>query len=271
MQNYRREVKNMQKTARNNKNIKQKTFFITAIYIFMITMNFLANFLPLNDVTTEVISDRYENIFTPAGFTFAIWGLVYLALGLLVIYLIIGVLKGYERSEQIVNKIFWPFVLSSLFNGLWIFAWHYDQIFLTLLLMVGILFSLIWLYRKLKSLPFAADRYLLPISIYLGWISVATVANVTVFSVSVNWGQLGLSDELWLAILLLAVLLIAAYMLYNQNDVAFNLVILWALTGIFAARLEAAEGLNLAAFLPLLTGILLLALLINYYRLKQKF
>ncbi len=261
----------MRKIIRENKNVKKMTFLITAAYIFMIIMNFLANFLPLNDVSTEVISERYENIFTPAGFTFAIWGLVYLALGILLIYLIIGVIKGHERPVKIVERTGLPFTISSVLNGLWIFAWHYDQISLSLILMLGILFSLIWLYRSLKNLPFNIDRYLLPFSIYLGWISVATVANFTVFSVYIEWGQLGLADEFWLAFLLLAVLLIAAYMLYNQNDVVFNLVILWALAGIFAARLQEAEGLNMAGLSTLLAGVVLVGIIINYYRLKYRF
>lgn len=261
----------MKKTASGSTNVKKLTFLITASYIFMIIMNFLANFLPINDVTTEVISERYENIFTPAGFTFAIWGLIYLTLGILLVYLIIGVIKEHERPVMVVERIGWPFIISSVLNGLWIFSWHYDQIFLSLIIMIGILFSLIWLYRSLKKLTFEINRYLLPFSIYLGWISVATVANVTVYSVSVNWGQLGLSDEFWLAFLLLSVLLIAGYMLYNQNDAAFNLVILWALTGIFAARLQEAEGMDVAAFLPLLFGVFLLVFLINYYRRRQRF
>jgi len=256
---------------RDRSRVIRLTILSTAAYIFMVTMNFLANYLPLNDITTGAISDRYANPFTPAGFTFSIWGLIYLLLAGALIFLIRGVVKKWERPEVIMVRISWPFIISSLLNGLWIVSWHYDQILLSLIIMLGILFSLIWLYRSMQDLVFSPGRYLLPFSVYLGWISVATVANVTVYTVAVDWGRLGMSDDFWLAAVFVAVLFITGYMVFGHNDIAFALVVLWALTGIFAARWQEAGGVNFAAAAALAAGLIVMGLIIKKMRLNQKF
>ncbi len=220
---------------------------IIITFIFMVVMNFLANYLPLNDTPTEAISDQYYNIFTPAGFTFAIWGVIYLALTVLVIFLIRGILKNKERTGKIVLAIGPLFIISSILNGVWLFAWHYDRIPLSTIIMLGLLLSLILLYRNLKDARVEEGLYLLPFSIYLGWISVATVANIVILTEALNWGRLGLSPEFWLTLLLLVIIALTAFMVLKESDTAFGLVILWALIGITSARWSDAGGLSYAA------------------------
>ncbi|MFW6048704.1 MAG: TspO/MBR family protein [Candidatus Bipolaricaulota bacterium] len=216
-------------------------------FIFMVVMNFLANYLPLNNITTAEISDRYYNVFTPAGFTFIIWGVIYIALALLVIYLVWGAIKGKEGPIQTTFDIGWYFAVSSVLNGVWIFTWHYDLIVLSLVVMVALLLSLILLYRRLRNGEVGGSGYLLPFSIYLGWISVATIANVATLTVKFDWGGFGLSQEFWFSVVLVVIIALAAYMILKIRDSVYGLVILWALAGITVARWGEAGGLSYVA------------------------
>jgi len=234
----------------------------TVAFLFMIVMNFLANYLPLNGITTAEISDRYYNIFTPAGFTFIIWGVIYLSLALLLVALIWGVIRGRERPIEIVNNISSYFIASSVLNGIWIFTWHYELILSSLIVMLLLLLSLVLLYSGLKKSETDQGLYLLPFSIYLGWISVATIANVATFSVWIDWGGLGLVPGFWLTVLLLIIIGVNAFTVLRVNDTPYGLVILWALAGIATARWGEAGGVNYAFAITVTAAIVVFSTLV---------
>lgn len=233
----------------------------TISFLFMIGMNFLANYLPLNNVTTGEVSEQYYNIFTPAGFTFIIWGVIYVALAVAVIGLIRGVWKGRERESRIISVIGWYFIISSLLNGIWIYTWHYDMIAASLAIIFGLLVSLTLLYTRLKASPVEAGKYSLPFSIYLGWVTVATLANLSVFAVAIDRARFGLTPESWLTLLLLVVLAISAYMIIKRRDSAYGLVIVWALIGISAARWSESAGLSYPTIAAVIAAILVASIL----------
>lgn len=239
----------------------------TIAFLFMIIINFLANYLPLNGVPTDEISDQYQNIFTPAGFTFIIWGVIYLLLTVLMIYLIKGLITQNKKAYQIILQMKWYFLASSLLNGGWLFAWHYDQIFLTLIIMIGLLISLIMVYKSLKNLSYTPDFYQIPFSVYLGWITVATIANIFVFSKAMELSGLGLPAEFWFTIILLVILGITAGFVIKMKDMAYGLVILWALTGIFSARLT-ESGWTYASYVT--AGAILLVILILFQQRRTR-
>ena len=230
----------------------------TLAFVFMIVMNFLANYLPLNGVTTAEISDRYYNIFTPAGYTFIIWGIIYIALALWIIAIIWGVIRNKKRSISIISKVGYFFLASSVLNGIWIFTWHYDLILLSLIVMLSLLLSLVLLYSKLRKIQEKRGIYLVPFSIYLGWITVATIANLATYSVATNWNRLGLSAEFWLTILLLVILGVSTFMVLGLKDLTYGLVILWALSGIAAARWSEFGTFNYTTAITIGAGVLLL-------------
>lgn len=232
-------------------------------FIFMVVMNFLANYLPLNNITTAEISDKYYNVFTPAGFTFIIWGVIYISLALLVVYLIWGTIKGKEGPIQAISDIGWYFAASSVLNGVWIFTWHYDLIVASLIVMLALLLSLILLYRRLRNGQVEGSGYLLPFSVYLGWISVATIANVATLTVNFDWGGFGLSPEFWLSVLLVVIITLAAYMILRVRDSVYGLVILWALGGITAARWSEAGGFSYAAGAAIVATVIVFSLLVR--------
>jgi hypothetical protein len=215
-----------------NKDVFRQTMIVLLV-LLTIVVNGLANALPLNDLTTGEISDRFEVYFVPAGYVFSIWGLIYLGL---IGYAIYQALPS-QRQNPRLQSIGGFFTLASLANIAWLFLWHYEQFVGTLIAMLVLLISLIVIYLRLGigcGIVSMAESWLvrLPFSIYLGWISVATVANVTSLLDYLDWDGFGLSPEVWMIIVLAVVVVIAGLMSVTRRDIAYSLVILWALAGI---------------------------------------
>ena len=117
-------------------------------YVAMVGVNFLANGLPINDRSTGAISDAYPNLFAPAGVTFSIWGLIYL---LLAGYVAFQFGKGNQKTEEIFDRINPLFLATSLANISWIFAWHYDYIGLSVVIMAVLLALLVRIADILRA------------------------------------------------------------------------------------------------------------------------
>ncbi|SES80960.1 hypothetical protein SAMN03080614_100930 [Anaerobranca gottschalkii DSM 13577] len=196
----------------------------------MVIVNSLANILLINGMRTEDISDSYPNLFAPAGITFSIWGIIYLLLFVYLIYQL-GLIGKYSSriSKEKFNTIGLYFVISSLANTLWIFLWHYDLISLTVIPMLIILLSLIRISKETTGEYWMVS---LPFSVYYGWITVATIANLTIFLVSIGWGGFSLSEGTWMVIILLVGTIIGSSVVIKNKDIPYGLVFLWAYTGI---------------------------------------
>lgn len=208
---------------------------ILVILTTLITLaaNGLANALPLNNLTTGEISDRFQVYFVPAGYVFSIWGLIYLGLIAFTVFQALPSQRNNPRLDRIGGWV----ILANLANALWIFLWHYEQFPLTLLSMLTLLVSLIIIYLRLeigRTSVQAAETWLvrIPFSIYLGWITVATIANITALLDILNWNGFGIAPDVWMVIVLVAVLAISALMNFTRRDAAYTAVILWALAGI---------------------------------------
>lgn len=198
-----------------------------------IVINGLANALPFNNLTTAEISDRFQVYFVPAGYVFAIWGLIYLGL---IAFAVFQALPA-QRENPCLRAIFPWFVLTSLANITWLFLWHFEQFVLTLPVMLTLLLSLIAIYLRLgvgRTAVSAAERWLAhaPFSLYLGWISVATIANATDVLYYLGWNGGGLAPEVWAVILLGITVVLGALMAWLRRDVIYLLVLVWALAGI---------------------------------------
>jgi hypothetical protein len=210
-----------------------RQFAVIATVLGTLVVNSLANILPLNGRNTGQISDSFHVYFVPAGYVFSIWGVIYIGL---IAYAVFHSLPS-QRENPRMRATGWWMALSGVANSAWIFLWHYLQFPLTLVAMLVLLTALIITYLRLgigrTQVP-AAERWAarLPLSIYLGWITVATVANVTALLDYLKWDGFGLPPELWMGIVLAAVLAIAALVIFTRRDLAYTLVILWALIGI---------------------------------------
>jgi len=210
----------------------------------MVYMNYLANALPINGKTTGQLSDAYPNLFVPAGITFSIWGIIYL---LLATYCVVQFLPA---SKEIAMKISWLLIISCVFNGSWIVAWHYQKLPLSLIIMVGLLVSLILINLQLKDLPMGLLKA--AFGIYLGWICIATIANVTTLLVHSGWGGLGISEETWSMIMIATGTMIVSLSVIRIDNPFIGLSVIWAFTGIIIKRSADFKSLVIAAALGIL-------------------
>lgn len=201
-------------------------------FLAVIIINFLANYLPINSQTTGQISDKYSNLFAPIGFTFSIWGVIYLLLAIFVIY---QFSKSY-KNERILKL----FIYTNLLNFAWIFAWHYEMLLLSSLLITTLLVTLFSINKEI-SIKLGKKHTLkelliekAPFSIYFGWISVATIANITTLLVSLNFNNVIFSNMIWTMIVLLVGLILGSFVGCKNKDVFYLLVFIWAYFGILS-------------------------------------
>jgi len=239
------------------------------MYVVMLTMNALAVLLPLNGKSTGELSDSYPNLFVPAGLTFSIWSVIYTLLLIFVISQVIAAIK--ESNKQVTKETALVVALNFTFNALWIITWHYELMFLSLLVMLGLLGTLIFLFLKTASMPKDPGTTFLvklPFNVYLGWISVATIANVTAFLVTLNWNGFGIAPSLWTILVLLVGGGLASIMLLQRNVLSYALVVIWAFAGIIIKRSSQSvveQGIIICAYVV----IALLALLIIFTLVKK--
>ena len=215
-----------------NRDILRQAVNVLAV-VAVIVVNGLANALPLNGQTTGEISDRFQVYFVPAGYVFSIWGVIYLGL---VAFAVFQALPA-QRDNPRLRRVGYLFAASCVANIAWLFLWHYEQFELTLAAMFALLLLLIAIYLRLeigRVTVSPVEKWLVyvPFSIYLGWISVATIANVTAVLDYLGWSGWGINAEMWAVIMLAAAAGIAAAVSLTRGDVAYSLVIMWALAGI---------------------------------------
>lgn len=219
---------------KNKKKMLIASIIVLITYVIMVTVNALANILPINGIGTGDISDSYANLFAPAGLTFAIWGLIYLLLLGHSIYQLVYREKLFN-NEAYKWIGFW-FTFSSVINTIWIFAWHYEVIWMSLLLMILILVSLIKINMQLRNVNGTLIESLfikIPFAVYFGWITVATIANVTTFLVSIEWNGFGISEVIWTDIMILIGSVIGFFAILYYRSISYGLVIIWAYLGIY--------------------------------------
>lgn len=196
-------------------------------FALVIVMNTLAVTLPLNNQSTGEISDRLDIMINPAGYVFSIWSLIYL---LLAIWIIRQFPKD-RRDVPLYQETSGLFILSCLLNSAWIFVWHYNYFLVSVFIMIGLLLTLIVLYRRVKSTgPSLLD--IAPFSIYLGWISVATIVNITYYLTDIGWNGFDISELVWAYLGLIVATVLAFWFRIRQHDMLYPLVFVWAFVGI---------------------------------------
>ena len=233
-------------------------------YVFMVVMNALATTLPLNGQTTADISDRYDTLFAPIGYTFAIWGVIYLLLGVYSVYQLI-------RDNAVIRTITPWFIASSVLNGVWIIAWHYEVLWLSLVIIVALLVTLIVINKNTTAERVALSTTLalrLPFSVYFGWVTVATVANASALLVQQGFRGGFLFDEQgWLIAILLVAAAIGTMTALVNSSAGYAVVLVWAFWGILARHLS-PEGwdqqypaaiLTLQVLVPILAVVTVVA------------
>lgn len=228
--------------------------------IATLAVNSLANIIPFNGQTTGEISDAFPTLFTPAGYVFAIWSLIYLGLLAFSVYQLLPA----QRSDSRLGRVGYWFALSCLANSLWILAWHYEQFAISLGLMLVLLVSLIMCYLRLdinRTAVSRAQRWLVdaPFSLYLGWISVATIANVSVLLVSLDWQLYTLPEPIWATIMLIIAAVLGFLVYYTRADAIFVGVLIWAFAGIAVKQTAFPPAPLFAGSLATILAVLIIA------------
>jgi benzodiazapine receptor len=203
-------------------------------FAFTVIVNSLAGSTTvIGGVNTAQISDSNPTLITPAGYVFSIWGVIYVLLG---VFVILQALPS-QKEKEYMKRIGWLFVLSSIINIAWLFLWQLEYLSSSVVLIFLLLATLIAIYLRLNigrsTVPLREKLAVhLPFSVYLGWITIASIANVAVTLVSLKWDGFGISQETWALVIVIIVLMITLLVIATRKDVAYGLVVIWALLGV---------------------------------------
>jgi len=247
------------------KNLILAKLILVASFAFCIYVNYISNAWPLNGFTAGELSDLYPNQFTPAGFTFAVWGVIYLttiiATGALVL----------NKSEKISSNIYYNLTLINILNLLWLICWHYQKVILSVLVMTALLVSLILLYENVRKTDdglFVQKALKVMTSFYLSWISVALIANITALLVKfeVTTGNIFL-ESIFAAVLLIIALIICWWVTKRYHDFLHPLILAWASFGVYSKMNQPVFNNNDAVVFTAITVVILsLIISVNYAR-----
>jgi hypothetical protein len=258
--------RSLQEVKMSSGSVKITTKIAEAIaFVATIIVNYLAQNPGFNGITTAQVSDSYPNLFAPPGFTFAIWGVIYLLLALYTIYQF-GVFqnKAVGINAPLLERVGLVFVISSVVNIAWILSWAYNIIPLSVVLMLALLVSLIYINQQTKNAQLEGrDLFFvrLPFAIYFGWITVATIANITTLLVSLGWHGTGISEEAWTALILVVGMIIGLVTLIRNRNFGYGLVLIWAYFGIYTKHVT-ASGFNNQYPLVITTTLICLVLFV---------
>jgi hypothetical protein len=225
---------------------KNQSVFHVIGFILVIAVNIMAVQLPINGQRTGTVAEKYPNLLVPADITFSIWGVIYLALLGFTIYQLWLAFWGDRPQEltQLMTRMRLWWMLSCIANACWLFAWHYEMLPLSLLLMLLLLTSLIAIRHNFAightGAPWREKLFVhFPFSLYLGWISIATVANITALMVYMGWHGQGISQVTWSVLMISLCAGVSAYMILQHHSITYGLVNAWALYGIILKRKHA--------------------------------
>jgi hypothetical protein len=260
----------------NKKPTKILLSFLNLIgFLAIVIVNSLAVILPINNKTTEELSDKYPNLFVPAGITFSIWGIIYILLALFIVYQLVAAFKEKIKDKGLFEKIGIIFFISAILNVGWILAWHYEIVWLSLVIMIALLVSLLAIYLRLKigkSDARVSEKVFvhIPFSVYLGWITIATIANVTALLVKIGWGRFGLSEQFWTVLVIAVGIFIALAVLFIRNDIFYSLVVDWAFIGILIKRLGDKTTPALPVIITIIVGLAVITIGIIVQKIRSR-
>lgn len=231
---------------------KQLAILNTLALASVITVNALANILPINNLNTGEVSSLYPSLFTPAGVTFSIWSVIYL----LLIGFVIVQLRVLNMSW--FNELSIWFIVSCGANICWILAWHYLFVYASVVIMILLLYCLMKIFLLLQEEELNNTELLfvkLPFTIYFSWICVATIANISALLVSLSWHGGPISEISWTIIMLIIATALSIFISIKYKAFGFSLVTMWALYGIYL-RWQSGENTSIATVAIVLIAIL---------------
>ncbi len=242
--------------------MKQSLKIINALALAVtIVVNYLSNTGFFNGKTIADVSDKYVNYFTPAGFTFAIWGLIYLGLIAFIIYTFTKYAK-----DHVVSRTGWWFIISCIANCSWIVAWLYDytslSVFIILIQLICLLAIIVKNYIGTRSASLSERVFVwIPFSLYSGWLTVALIADVAAYLTKINWKGFGIPEATWWMLRIFVAGAIIIFMAWKRRLYWFSLVSVWALIGIASANEDVSNIKNTALIVAIIIFIVILVFL----------
>ena len=235
----------------------------TIVLIVTLFVNYWSNTGAINGQTIALISQKNENLFTPAGYAFAIWGFIYLALIALVVYQWVLAVK--ENSEPL-KQIGYYLALANILNAAWVLIWLYEYLLFSVGVMISILITLTVLSNQLSKWSTSTSNFWLvkfPIYLYQGWIIVALVANVSAFLTSVGF-EMAFSESVWAVVLLLIAGVVYIYETFKLRQVISVLVGIWGLVAVGYKQISISEMVGVTAFV--VSGVMFLIVIFSVFK-----
>ncbi len=208
--------------------------------VITIVINYLSNTGIINGNTMASVSAKYQNLFTPSGYAFSIWGVIYLMLIAFVIHQSKGLFST-KFAPEVVKKIGWWFVVSCVANSVWVFAWLYDYTGVSVIIMLLLLFSLVKIVLNTRMefdlIPLKQIAFeWWPFAIYLGWIGVALIANIAAYLTKIEWDGFGLSNVSWAIGMICVAGLLYVVLIWERNLRESATVGIWSLVAVAHAN-----------------------------------
>ena len=257
------------------KKVRTLSILNLVFYVIAFATSSLSQFGIFGGLTNQEVSAMHETLFTPAGFTFSIWGVIYLSLFGFCIYHLIKAYKSevHDEPSQNVLRIGNWFIINNIATACWVFAFAYELLLLSALLILIQLVSLLIIFINLnlldKNQTFDSKLFTaFPLTIYFAWICVASIANISLYLDAISWGGFGLQAETWAIIMYSVTFLLTIFILARRSNPFFGLVVIWALYGILQKR-EADQMVhqNLITLLWAYLAILALLTIYQFYKL----
>lgn len=238
--------------------------------LLVIIVNYISQALSFNETTIGEISARYVNLFTPASYAFAIWGLIFLSLLGYGLFQVRRVFYSKKESAFIQQTGYW-FALANLLNCCWVFAFVYDYTGLSVLIMLGLLFSLIKIILNTNmerwDAPITTIAFVWwPICLYSGWIAVATIANISAYLSKLEWNGGPLSAVSWTVIMIIIAVILNLIMVWKRNMREFAGVGIWALYAIYVRHQNTYDTIAYTA----ITGVIILFIAVGIHGYKNR-
>lgn len=220
-------------------------YLVLVTTIFMLIANTFANVFKFNGYSTKDISDLYPNLFTPSPITFLVWFVIYVLLIAVVVYYF-KMNLGDEEELKIYNRIGYILSFSNILNGIWMLFWHLNEIAIALIIMLGILISLLLIMNELRKVK-PNFWFKSAFGVYTGWITIATIANIVVFLVSINWDAFGVSPVSWMVVISIVGLFITSLTAWNFKNPYYSAVTIWAYVGIVIEQITGVQNTLIVA------------------------
>lgn len=228
-------------------------------YVLMLTINIFADITLLNGVSANDVSSTYMNLYVPSNYTFTIWGVIYIFLGLYVFYSMGNLKEETEEKLVVINK--W-FIISNVINVCWVIVWHYEMMLLSFLLMILLMTTLVGVSYQIQNIKrYTKDRFFIsfPFALYFGWVAVTVLVNFMALLTS-----FGFKLEPIVTILVIALgMIVGIYMTYKKRIMGFGLMLIWGYVGILYRHLSYGgyDGAYPEIIIATSTGIVMMIVL----------